>query len=54
MGSCYIAQGTQSVLCDNLDGWDGIGGGREFQEGEDMYIPMIDSCCCMAESNTTL
>ena len=32
------------VLCDNLEGWDGVGGGREIHEGRDMYIPMADSC----------
>ena len=24
--------------------WDGEGGGREVQEGEDICIPMADSC----------
>ena len=28
-------------LCINLEGWDGEGGGREFQKGGD--IPMADS-----------
>ena len=32
------------VLCDNLEGWDGVGGGREVQEGGDMCMPMADSC----------
>ena len=26
-----------SVLCDDLEGWEG-GGGREGQEGEDIYM----------------
>ena len=26
------------MLCDNLEGWDKVGGGREVQEG----IPMAD------------
>ena len=25
-------------LCDDLEGWDGVGGGREGQEGGDIYI----------------
>ena len=25
------------MLCDNLEGWDGAGGGKEVQEGGDMY-----------------
>ena len=41
------------MLCDNLEGWDGVGGGREVQEGGDISVPMADSCC-IAESNTTL
>ena len=31
-------------LCINLDGWDGVGDGREFQKGEDICIPVADSC----------
>ena len=31
-------------LCDNLDGWDGVGDGREVQEGGDIGIPAADSC----------
>ena len=42
------------VLCDNLEGWDGVGGGMEVQEGGDMCIPVVGSCWCMAETNTTL
>ena len=31
-------------LCINLDGWDGERHGRGFQEGEDICIPIADSC----------
>ena len=31
-------------LCINLEGWDGGGDGREVKKGEDMCIPMDDSC----------
>ena len=31
------------VLCDNLEGWDAVGGGREVQEGGDMCISTADS-----------
>ena len=31
------------MLCDTLEGWDEVGGGREVQEGRDMYISMADS-----------
>ena len=33
-----------SVLCDNLEGWNGEGGGSGFQEGGDICIPNADSC----------
>ena len=32
------------MLCDNLEGWDGVGGERKVQEGGDICIPMADSC----------
>ena len=32
------------MLCDNLEGWDGVGGQREVQEGGDICITMTDSC----------
>jgi len=35
-------------------GWDGVGSGREVQEGEDVSTLMADSCCYTAEVNTTL
>ena len=31
-------------LCINLEVWDMEGGGREFQKGGDICIPMADSC----------
>ena len=31
-------------LCNNLQGWDGEGGGKEGQEGGDICIPVADSC----------
>ena len=32
------------ILRDNLEGWDGMGGGREVQKGEAMCLLMADSC----------
>ena len=32
------------VLCDNLEGWDGVGDGRQIQEGGDIGIYVADSC----------
>ena len=40
--SCY--RELKSMFCDKLEGWDGVGGRREVQEGEDTCIPMADSC----------
>ena len=31
-------------LCDNLEGCNDVGDERELQEGEDICIPMADSC----------
>ena len=42
------------MFCDNLEGWGGVGGEREVQEGGGIFIPVADSCCCMAETNTGL
>jgi len=33
---------------------DGMGEGREIWEGEDKCIIIVDSHCCMAETNTAL
>ena len=39
-----MTQGIQTGLCDNLEGWDQKGDGREAWEGGDMGVPMADSC----------
>ena len=31
-------------LCNNLEGWEWVGGGRDTQEGGDMCTPMVNSC----------
>ena len=31
-------------LCNNLEGWDGQGDRREVWEGQDMGVPLADSC----------
>ena len=41
-------------LCDNLEGWDGLGGGREAKERGGICMPTTDSCWCVAETNTIL
>ena len=41
------------VLCDNLEGWDGVGGRGNFRRG-DIRVLVADSCCCIAEANTIL
>ena len=35
---------SKPVLRDNLEGWAGVGGRREVQEGGDICIPLTDSC----------
>ena len=40
------------MLCDNPEGWDGVGGGREVHKGGNVRIPMADSNWCTAETNT--
>ena len=41
------------MLCNDLERWDGIGGGRKAQEGRDIWIYMADSRRA-AGTNTTL
>ena len=40
--------------CDDLERWDGRGGGRLRREGIYIHIYMTDLYRCMAETNTTL
>ena len=42
------------MLCDNLEGWDRVRGGREVQERGNICILMADSCGYMAEINRAL
>ena len=44
MGIFYMTQGTKQGLCINLEEWDGVGDGREVQEGVDLCMPTADSC----------
>ena len=39
----YDAGNPKPMFCDNLEGWDGKGGGRRVQGGKDICIPMADS-----------
>ena len=38
----YDAGNPKPVLCDNLEGWDGLGGGREIQERGNIYKTVAD------------
>ena len=31
------------MLCDNLDGWDAVGGGKKVQKRGDIRVPVADS-----------
>ena len=42
------------MLCGDLKGWGGEWGGRKAQEGGDICKHIAGSCCCTAETNTTL
>ena len=44
MGGCHITQRANQLLCDSLEGRDGVGGGRETQEGGNICILMAASC----------
>ena len=39
----YDSGSANLVLCDNAEGRDGVGGGREVQEVGDICIPVADS-----------
>ena len=39
------------MLFEDIEGWDGVG--REALDRGDVYIHIADSCCHMAETNTT-
>ena len=40
-------------LHNNLEGWDGEGGGRDVQVGGDM-VNLSDSCRCLIETSAIL
>lgn len=48
-GSCCLAQGTQLVLCEDLEGWDWWGR-REAQERIDVCIHIAYSRCCTSRN----
>ena len=39
-----MAQEIQTVICVNLEGWNGEGDGRDVQKGGDICLPMAGSC----------
>ena len=41
-------------LCNNLEGLDGEGDERKVQKGEDICIPVPDSCSHLTENNKIL
>ena len=41
-------------LCINLEEWDGVHVGREFQKRGDVYTSMSDSCWGLTENNKIL
>ena len=43
-GNVLCKTEVSPMLCESLEGWGGVGGGREIQEGEGICIPMAGSC----------
>ena len=43
-GNLLYDSGNTKWLCNNLEGWDGAGDGREVQVGGDIGKRMTDSC----------
>ena len=41
-------------FCINLERWDGERDGREVQKGEEIYIPMAESCSGLTENSKIL
>ena len=37
----YDAGSSNHMLCDSLEGWGGVGGGREAQTGGDVWLPVV-------------
>ena len=44
---------SKPLRWDIPEGWDGVGGGREVQDG-DACTPMADSCQCLAKTTKIL
>ena len=42
------------MLCDDQEGWDEVGGGREVQEEGDMCIPVAGLYCHMVDASIAL
>ena len=38
----FVTWSSNPVFCDNPEGWDGVGDGKEAQEGGDMHILLAD------------
>ena len=54
MGICCISQEIQTGALYHLEGWDGVGDGRQFQKGGGICIPMADSCWGLTENRKVL
>ena len=42
------------MLRENLEGWDGVRGGREFQEAGDICVLVAESHGSMTETSTAM
>ena len=50
----YDTSSSAQCFCDDLEGWSGVGGGREAKDAGGMATFIADSCCCTTEINATL
>ena len=53
-GKLLYDSGNPNLVFNNLEGWEGEGGGREVQEGGDLCTPVANPPGYMAEINTIL
>ena len=49
-----VTQEFKPGLCNNLEGWERVGGGRKVQEEGDTCTPISDSCRCTADIKLAL
>lgn len=54
VGTCCRTQGPRSVLCDDVEGWGGLGWEEGVTKREGSHTCAAGLHCCTAETNTAL